>query len=239
MINALIVDDERLARKELRKLLENHQEIKVIGECANADEAIQQVDELKPDLVFLDIQMPEKTGFDMLEEISFTPDVIFVTAYDEHAIKAFEVNAIDYLLKPVEPERLEEAILKVIKNRRDQQSQADKEILDEEDQIFVKDRDRYWFVKLKNVRMFESEGNYVRVYFDNFKPLVLKSLNNLSLRLNSRKFFRANRKFIINLSWVENIESWFNGGLMVKLKSGEQIEISRRQAAKLKEMMSL
>ena len=108
-----------------------------------------------------------------------------------------------------------------------------------DDQVFVKDGDRCWFVNLSDVPMFESEGNYVRVYFDKNKPLILKSLNNLSSKLDEASFFRANRKFIINLNWVESIENWFNGGLMVKLKNGEKVEISRRQASKFKDMKSL
>jgi two-component system LytT family response regulator len=111
--------------------------------------------------------------------------------------------------------------------------------LNDNDQVFVKDGDKCWFVKLSDIRLFESEGNYVRVYFDKNRPLILRSLNNLDERLNNKTFFRASRKHIVNLKWVESIENWFNGGLMVKLKGGEQVEISRRQASKLKEMMSL
>ena len=236
-MKAIIVDDERLARKELTRLLSEFPEIEIIKECDSADDAIMEVDRLKPDVVFLDIHMPGKDGFGVLEELDYTPHVIFVTAYDEYAIKAFEVNALDYLLKPIQTDRLKEAVNKIKVESEESVLVGDK--LGENHQVFVKDGEKCWFVKLGDVPMFESEGNYVRVYFDNNKPLILKSLNNLANKLDENTFFRANRKFIINLNWVDKIESWFNGGLMVKLKNGEQIEISRRQASKFKEMKSL
>lgn len=242
-LKAIVIDDERLARKELIHLLEEHPEIEVIAECNNADNAQKKIDVLKPDLIFLDIQMPGKDGFGLLEEISFVPHVIFTTAYDEYAIKAFEVNAFDYLLKPIEQNRLAETIDKLKKVKEEEIIQKEggtgSQKLNENDQVFVKDGERCWFVKLKEVSAFESEGNYVRVFFDNNKPLILKSLNSLEERLDEKVFFRANRKFIINLHWVNKIESWFNGGLRVHLNDGKQIEISRRQAAKLKDKMSL
>jgi two-component system LytT family response regulator len=236
-MKAVIVDDERLARNELKSLLSEFPKIEIIGECDSAETAISMVEELKPDVVFLDIHMPGKDGFGVLEELDYMPHVIFVTAYDEYAIKAFDVNALDYLLKPIQPDRLKEAVEKVKVEQIEQVAATDK--LGLNNQVFVKDGDKCWFVNLSDVPMFESEGNYVRVYFNGNKPLILKSLNNLANKLDENVFFRANRKFIINLNWIENIESWFNGGLMVKLKNGEQVEISRRQASKLKEMKSL
>lgn len=242
-LKAIVIDDERLARKELISLLQEHPEIEVIAECNNADNALKKIDVLKPDLIFLDIQMPGKDGFGLLEDISFVPHVIFTTAYDEYAIKAFEVNAFDYLLKPIEQNRLAETIDKLKKIKEEEEVQqaggSSSQKLNENDQVFVKDGERCWFVKLKEVSAFESEGNYVRVFFQDNKPLILKSLNSLEERLDEKVFFRANRKFIINLHWVNKIESWFNGGLRVHLNDGKQIEISRRQAAKLKDKMSL
>jgi two-component system LytT family response regulator len=193
--------------------------------------------------------MPGKNGFELLEELSFVPRIVFTTAYDEYALKAFEVSAFDYLLKPIEATRLEETLKKLKEEfREDEDDQASKSSSGEpvyedrlgvDDQVFVKDGTRCWFVKLKEVSAFESEGNYVRVFFNQNKPLILKSLNNLESRLDEKKFFRANRKFIINLDWVKDIEEWFNGGFRVTLKNEKQIEVSRRQASKLKEMMSL
>jgi len=244
-MKALIVDDERLARQELKNLLEKYEEIRIIGESNNADNAKKKIESLKPDLVFLDIQMPAKTGFDLLEELSFVPKIVFTTAYDEYALKAFEVNAFDYLLKPIEQERLDDCLKKLAKEIHveeftdSSESEFNQERLGPDDQVFVKDGDRCWFVKLSDVSAFESEGNYVRVFFENYKPLILKSLNNLEERLDEKHYFRANRKFIINLNWVESIENWFNGGLRVSLKDGKEIEVSRRQAAKFKDRMSL
>jgi two-component system LytT family response regulator len=237
-MKAIIVDDERLARNELKSLLANHKEIEVIAECANANEAKEKIDQLKPDVVFLDINMPGKSGLELVEEISALPDVVFVTAYDEHAIKAFELNAFDYLLKPVQPQRLQETLKKLAE--KEHVSKGDNNgPLDENELIFIKDGEKCWFVRLADIRLFESEGNYVRVYFENFKPLILRSLNNLEGRLNERQFFRASRKHIINLKWIAGVETWFNGGLMVKLKDGKEVEISRRQAVKIKDMLSL
>lgn len=240
-MKALIIDDERLARQELKKLLSQYKEIEVVGEAANAETAIESIEQLKPDVIFLDIQMPGKNGFELLEEISGLPEIIFVTAYDEYAIRAFEVNALDYLLKPIQSSRLNETIKKLLQKDTAEKTEnkINNQILTDEDQVFVKDGEKCWFVKLSDIRLFESEGNYVRVHFDNNRPLILRSLNNLDERLSNKSFFRASRKHIVNLKWIESIENWFNGGLKVKLKGGEQVEISRRQAAKLKDMMSL
>ncbi|TND04083.1 MAG: LytT family response regulator [Bacteroidetes bacterium] len=241
-MRAIIIDDERLARQELKSLLAPYHEIEIIGECADAKSAIDMIEQLHPEVIFLDIQMPGKTGFEMLAELGNVPHVIFVTAHDEYALRAFEVNALDYLMKPVQPERLAATINKLIEKPQQQEQKQEvlpTGVLSEQDQVFVKDGERCWFVKLEEIRLFESEGNYVRVYFQNNKPLVLRSLNYLDERLNNRTFFRASRKHIVNLKWVESIENWFNGGLLVKLRGGEQVEISRRQSVKLKEMMSL
>jgi two-component system LytT family response regulator len=239
-MKALIIDDERLARTELKRLLSPFKEINVVGEAVNADDALEKIQELKPDLLFLDIQMPGKTGFDLLEELDSVPTVIFVTAYDEYALKAFEYNALDYLLKPIEPKRLEETVNKLIEKKRKKTiSELDKDFLTEGDQVFVKDGEKCWFVKLENVRLFESEGNYVRIYFGENKPLILRTLNYLDERLDDKTFFRANRKHIVNLKWIASIEPWLNGGLLVKLKDGQKVEVSRRQAIKFKDMLSL
>jgi two-component system LytT family response regulator len=238
-MKALIIDDERLARKELTTLLEAHPSIEIVGEAMNADEAEKLVEELNPDLLFLDIQMPGRTGFQLLESLDSAPMVVFTTAYDQHAIKAFEVNALDYLLKPIVAERLSEAVHKVMEKERVKAGRSGEKKLGLEDQVFVKDGERCWFVTLASVRMFESDGNYIKVYFDTNRPMIHKSLNALDEKLDERAFFRASRKHIVNLSWVEGIEPWFNGGLMVKLRGGDKVEVSRRQAAKFKDMMSL
>ena len=244
MIRAIIIDDERLARNELRKLLIDFPEIEVVAEGANANEGLEKIESINPDLVFLDIQMPGKTGFDMLAELDKAPHVIFTTAYDEYALKAFEVNALDYLLKPVEPRRLADAIQKLhIQEEKEQSANGEvninREMLHEDDQVFVKDGERCWFVKLSEIRLFESVGNYAKVFFGPNKPLILKSLNALEERLDEKTFFRANRKHIVNLRLIDKIEPYFNGGLLLEMKGGEKIEVSRRQTVKFKEMMSL
>lgn len=242
-MKTLIIDDERLARKELIGLLDEYNDIEVAGECSNANEAIEAIKKENPDLIFLDVQMPGMNGFELLKQLDEVPQVIFVTAFDEFAMKAFEVNALDYLLKPVDPNRLKEAVDKVIKNNAledkiDSNGDFKTGRLGQDDQIFLKDGEKCWFVALNEIKMFESEGNYVRVYFQQFKPLILKSLNNLEERLD-HTFFRTNRKFIVNLRWVQSVENWFNGGLRLTLKDGTQVEVSRRQAARFRDMMSL
>jgi two-component system LytT family response regulator len=237
-MRALLVDDERLARVEFKRLLEKFPEIEIIGEASNGEEAIEKIEELNPDLVFLDIQMPGMTGFEVLEHLRIVPNIIFVTAYDEYALKAFEVNALDYVLKPVELSRLEKAIEKVKTEKEDKENLSE-ERLTYNSQIFIKDGEKCWFVQMEKVRMFESEGNYVRLYFESSKPMILKSLNNLEKRLSDKEFFRISRKYIINLTWIEKVEAWFNGGLRVTLKSGEKLEISRRQTSRFKELMSI
>ncbi|NBA86324.1 response regulator [Emticicia sp. CRIBPO] len=249
-MKAIIIDDERLARNELRRLLEEFPRINIVGEAANAEEAIPMIDELQPDLLFLDIQMPGKNGFELLEAIEDkVPEVVFTTAYDEYALKAFDFNALDYLMKPIDSGRLAEAIQRVEeelkKNTTTTENASSAVYLSENDQVFVKDGEKCWFVKLGKVRLFESMGNYVRLHFEDQKPMILKSLNSLEERLDPKIYFRANRKHIINLQWVDKIEPWFSGGLLVTLKSGdkntqiEKIEISRRQAIKFKDLMSL
>ncbi|MEQ8711887.1 MAG: LytTR family transcriptional regulator DNA-binding domain-containing protein [Cyclobacteriaceae bacterium] len=241
-MRAIIIDDERLARKELNSLLEDYKEIEIIGEAVNAEDAEEKILKLNPDLIFLDIQMPGKTGFELLEGLDSVPKVIFTTAYDEYALKAFDYNALDYLLKPIQKDRLEDCMKKLLNEDEQalkEEAGGEAKKLGANDQVFVKDGDRCWFVTLSNIRLFESDGNYIKVYFDNFKPMIHKSLNALDERLDDRTFFRASRKHIINLGWVETIEPWFNGGLMVQLKGGDKIEVSRRQAARFKDMMSL
>jgi len=175
-----------------------------------------------------------------LEELEVVPKVIFVTAFDEYALRAFEKNAVDYLLKPVEEDRLAEAVQKALQNDI---SVSDDVLLrqgrlGQDDQVFLKDGDKCWFVPLSEVRLFESEGNYVRVFFQSSKPLILKSLNNLEDRLD-HTFFRTNRKFIVNLKWVQSVENWFNGGLRMTLKDGTVVEVSRRQSARFRDYLSL
>lgn len=240
-MKALLIDDERLARSELRRLLKSHPEIEVAGEAANVAEAQEKIIELKPQLLFLDIQMPGEDGFTLLEKIDPPlPQIIFTTAYDEFAVKAFEFNALDYLLKPVDPSRLVAALEK-LRNHTQRASEAsgNRERLGLDDKVFVREGDHCWFVAVKNIRLLESEGNYTRLYFDDHKPQLFRSLTAMEERLDVRHFFRANRKQVINLAWVEDIEPWFSGGLLVRLKGGPKVELSRRQAQDFRDRMSL
>lgn len=239
MIKTIIIDDERLAREGLKGLLKEFSEIEIIGEAANVDEALELIDKLKPQLLFLDIQMPEKTGFDLLEELIETPIVIFTTAYNEFATKAFDVNALDYLMKPIQSQRLKEAITRAKKQINDLEQNKDRGKLGAEDQVFIRDGEKCWFVKLSDVRMIESAGNYAKVHFDKYQPLIHRTLNALDERLSQQVFFRANRQQIINLSYIEKIEPFFNSGFLIYMKDGSKVEVSRRQAVKFKEMMSL
>lgn len=240
-MKALLIDDERLARSELRRLLADFPVISVVGEAANTKQAREQIAALKPDLLFLDVQMPGETGMQLLESLEPpVPEVIFTTAYDEFAVKAFELNALDYLLKPVDPARLAAAIERLQIKIRGTPAAVEKVApLAAEDKVFVREGDRCWFVEVKQIRLLESEGNYTRVHFDEAQPQLFRSLNAMEERLDAKYFFRANRRQIINLAWIEKIEPWFSGGLLVQLKGGAKIELSRRQAQEFREKMSL
>ena len=246
-MRTLLIDDERLARSELRRLLAGFGEIEIAGEAANAAEARKQIETLRPELVFLDVQMPGESGIELLETLEApVPEVIFTTAYDEFAVKAFDLNALDYLLKPVDPARLAAAIEKLrakCAGRAAANGQTDsrgaRERLAAEDKVFVREGDRCWFVPVKGIRLLESEGNYTRLLFDDARPQLFRSLNAMEERLDPKFFFRANRRQIINLAWIERIEPWFSGGLLVHLKGDAKVELSRRQAQEFREKMSL
>lgn len=242
-MRALLIDDERLARAELRRLLAAHPEIEICGEARDAEEAQDLIASLSPELLFLDVQMPGRSGFDLLEGLETVPAVIFTTAHDEYALRAFEVSAVDYLLKPVIPQRLAEALERAMRRRHAAESgpavRAPMHPLRADSQIFVKDGERCWFVALRDLALLESEGNYTRLYFGRERPLLSRSLNYLEERLDPAMFFRASRRHIISLNWIASIHPWVNGGLMVKLKDGQEVEMSRRQASRFKELMTL
>lgn len=240
-MKALLVDDERLARNELRRLLAAHRDVEVAGEAVDVEDAMEKVAALKPGLLFLDVQMPGADGFSLLERLEPPlPLIVFTTAYDEFAVKAFEFNALDYLLKPVDPARLAAALDRL--RRRGPAPGGDtgaRTTLAPEDKVFVREGDQCWFVAVQNIRLLESEGNYTRVHFDDSKPQLFRSLTAMEERLDPKHFFRANRKQLINLDWVEGIEPWFSGGLLVRLKGGLKVELSRRQAQDFRERLSL
>ncbi|MGK7389220.1 MAG: LytR/AlgR family response regulator transcription factor [Candidatus Cyclobacteriaceae bacterium M2_1C_046] len=238
-MKAIVIDDSRLARNELKRILKEFDQVQVIGEAANADEALEKIENEKPDVIFLDIQMPGKDGFQLLEEMEEVPQVIFTTAYDEYALKAFEFNALDYIQKPVQKERLAGAISRAAEKIEKKKQTEEEDKLSEEDQVFVKDGNRCWFVQLKNVRLFEVDGNYTKIYFEDHKPMIPRTLNYLETKLDPKVFFRANRQQIINLKWIERIEPWFSGSIRIYLKGNHEVDVSRRQTQRFKELMSL
>lgn len=248
-MKVLIVDDERLARIELSRLLTPFKDfITEIREAENGIQALSILKSYPAELVFMDVQMPGLNGFDTLSGMdSPKPDVIFTTAFDEYALQAFEFSAIDYLLKPIDPERLTAALEKVKQQNQEENREDDitsvhigiKKVLTENDQVFIKDGEKCYFIKLNQVRYFESIGNYVQLHLEGAKPMILRSLNALEDRLDSETFFRASRKNIVNLKKIENVEPYFSGGLLLKMEGGTKIEVSRRQAAKFKELLSL
>ena len=239
-INAVIVEDSRLARNELKELIKEFPNITILGEAENVDEGVVLIQETKPDLLFLDINMPEKDGFQLLEELDEAPMVIFTTAFDEYAIKSFEYNALDYLMKPINAKRFEAAIDKIterISQSRAQETTSQK--LTENSQIFIKDGEQCWLVKIADITLFEIVGNYTRVYFDNNKPLLYKSLNQVEEKLPNANYFRANRQQIINTNHIKNVIPWFSGKLKLEMINGVEVEVSRRQSQSFKERLSL
>ena len=237
-MRAMIVDDEPLARRELGRLLAEYAWIEIVGEAANVDEAAALVDRLLPELLFLDIQMPGSSGFDLLERLEHLPRVVFTTAYDKHAVRAFEVNALDYLLKPIEPERLAAAVARAqgAVASAPAASATSGGVLD---RLFLRDGDRCWFVPLREVKLFTAEGNYVRLSWDKIHPLLGRPLSSLEPRLDPKRFFRANRQQIINLEYIESVELGVNGRLHVELRGGPEVQISRRQARLFRELASI
>ena len=198
--------------------------IEIVGEAGNVEEAAGRVAALSPDLLFLDIQMPGGSGFDLLTRLDYLPQVVFTTAHDEHAVRAFEVNALDYVLKPIDPERLAAAVSRV---KAAPAVVAPDAVLE---QLFVRDGPRCWFVPLREVRLLTSEGNYVRLSWGGKQPLLGRALVGLEQRLDPKHFFRANRRQILNLAFVEGVELGVGGRLHVQLRGGPEVEISRRQA---------
>jgi two-component system LytT family response regulator len=228
-IKALIVDDERLARSELRRLLAAHPEVEISGEARNGEEALELMERLTPDLLLLDIQMPGMNGFELLERLEDVPQVIFTTAYDQYAIRAFEVSALDYLTKPVVPARLGAALAKV----------RPRSVPARLERVFVREGERCWIVALPDIYLLESEGNYTRVHFSGQQPLVRRSLDSLEAQFDPGMFFRASRREIVNLKWIDRVDIAASGGLLVTLRGGKAVEMSRRQSIRLREVLSL
>lgn len=229
----LIVEDSRLAQNELVTLCQPYSSIEVVGKAKSVTEALDLIEQLKPDLLLLDINLPDGTGFDLLDEISWVPQVIFTTAYDEFAIKAFELNALDYLLKPISEKRFNQAIEKL---PIDIEPTTNKTI---DHKIFVKDNDKCWLIDIQQVRYFQSQGNHCQIHFGEHKPMVYRPLNQIEQRLPVNQFFRVNRSHIININFVKDIEAYGQSGLLLTMDDDTEIDVSRRHASHLKQALSL
>ena len=250
-MKVVIVEDSRLARLELKEQLKTFSDITLVGEAENAEQGIVLIEQQQPDLLLLDINLPGMDGFGMLQQLHDVPQVIFTTAYDQYAVKSFEVNALDYLLKPITLERLQQALDKARQHHQssdnhnsdnqsaDSQSSDNHSKLQASSRFFVKDGEQCWLVTLQQVQLFESIGNYTRLYFEQHKPMIYKSLAQIEKRLPEQGFFRANRSELINMDYVRDVELALNGNLMISLANGKIIELSRRQATEFKKRLSL
>lgn len=248
-MKTVLIDDERLARKELKHLLKAHPAVEIIGEAANATEALRILPVLCPELVFLDIEMPGRNGFDLLAALPAPhPRIIFVTAYDAFAVRAFQVNALDYLIKPVEPERLAEALARIeYKNERTTSDDSSENTpshhpetsFNEDDRVFVREGDRCWFVPVREITLLEAEGNHTRIHLQGARPLLRRSLALMETRLPATLFIRANRGQLVNRTCIEKVEPWFSGGLKATLHNGVEVEFSRRQAQEFRDRLEL
>lgn len=234
----IIIDDERLAREEVKRALEKYQEFEIIGEASHVDEAITLIEDLHPDLLFLDIHMPGKSGFDLLEELTNVPDVVFTTAYDQYAVKAFEMNALDYLVKPLRDERFSKTIEKV-KEELSNRVKLEPTTLPMHQKIFIKDGEKCYFIPLTDIHFIESLENYARLYFGSNKAMIKRSLNLLAEKLDPKVFFRVNRSQMINIHYIKEIYPYFNNKLQILLTTGEKVEVSSRQSVKFKNWNSL
>lgn len=242
MFKALIIEDSRLARVELKSQLKKVSYIDCVGEAENVEQALMMYEKYQPDLVFLDIDLPDGNGFDFLTQLAVAPYVIFTTAFEEFALKAFDQNAIDYLLKPYTQTRLEQACEKFkllninVKNGSASTFEAPLEL---HSQFFVKDGNNCWLIKLDQVERFEAMGNYTRVYFLDKKPMIYRTLAQIELRLPNDKFFRVSRQNIVQLAKINNVELCSSGGLELTMLSGTKVEVSRRQTSVFKSLFAL
>jgi two-component system LytT family response regulator len=234
---AIIVDDQRLARKDLRSLLSEYENIEIIGEADSVTSAVTLINEISPDLIFLDIQMPGESGFDLFNKIDLKAQVIFVTAFDEYAIRAFEVDAIDYLLKPVNPERLRSSIERLV--QEETTTVAPRHKLNYEDTMFLLMNTHPRFIKVKSIVYIKAAKDYSElVTSEGKKGLVQKSMTEWEQRLPESYFARIHRSIIINLEYIVRIEEWFSNSYRIYLKGIEApLEMSRRYAVRMKERL--
>ena len=234
-----LVEDSRLARQELRTLLAGVPDAEIVGDAGAVEPARAAIETLRPDLLLLDIELSGATGFDLLDQLDVLPLVVFTTAYDAHAVDAFERNAIDYLLKPIAPERLAEALARARERLRTAPREAGTARRGADDRVFVRDGERCWFVRLGDISGFEACGNYAQAWFEGQRPLIARTLSELEERLDAALFFRASRSHLVNLGWIARIVPWVNDGYRLELRDGHTVEVSRRQARVLRERLEL
>jgi two-component system LytT family response regulator len=248
-IRTLIVDDEQLARERLQALLKDDPDIHIIGECATGNEAVDAIRNESPDLVFLDVQMPEGNGFEVLESVDFhkMPIVVFVTAYDQYAVRAFDVHALDYLLKPFDHARFEKTLIRaksevVLRNSTnvDQKLLALLEHIESNkkhvDRILVKSSGRVFFLRFDEIDWIESAGNYVKLHVGNESHLLRETMTQMERKLDSGKFVRVHRTSIVNIDRIKELQPWFNGDYIVLLLNGAKLTASRGYKKKLSEL---
>ncbi|MFZ6817613.1 LytR/AlgR family response regulator transcription factor [Undibacterium sp. Ji22W] len=242
-MKAIIVEDSRLAREGLTRMLGQFPEIELLGAADHPKQALPMIEEMQPGLLFLDIHMPGEDGFELLAKLSYQPTIIFTTAYSEYAIRSFDFDTIDYLVKPISQERLTQAIKKLFNKSPDDHDSkegiaANKTRLEINSKIFVKDGEKCYLISLDSIRYIESCKNYVQLFFGDQRAYVKKSMNTIEERLPAGYFFRANRQHIINLQAIKAIEESMQQGYLVTLSDGKVLEISRRNAIELKERLS-
>jgi two-component system, LytTR family, response regulator len=247
-MKTMIIEDSRLARSTLKDLLTHYPHLELCGEAENPEEALPIIQKETPELLLLDIHMPGKNGFELLEMLDYEPQVIFVTAHADYAIRSFEFATVDYVLKPVSPERFKKAIARLEKistthdalNKNGTISTNEfSSTLALENRVLLREGEDCHFVLLKNITYFESLGNYTQVFWDNKSATVLRPLGKIEARLPAQVFFRASRKHIVNMLDVVSVEHWINGGFRLQLKHGNYVEVSRRHASNFKEIFSL
>lgn len=235
-MKSFIVEDSRLARVELSELLKLHKHIQVCGEAANPRDALPILVKERPELLFLDINMPGKNGFELLQELDYEPKVIFITAYAEYALRSFEFATVDYLLKPITAERLNAAIDKLSMPSPSENTHS---LLTASSRVLLRNGERCHWVCLQDIHYFVSTGNHTQVYWDQGNTIIYRGLSKIEERLPNDMFFRANRQQILNVNEISKIEPWFNKGYNLELNSGINIEVSRRHAIRFKELFCL
>ena len=230
--STIIIDDERLAREEVKRALDIYPDFEIVGEAANAAEALKLIESKQPDLIFLDIHMPVKSGFDLLEDLSIVPKVVFTTAYSQYAVKAFEFNAMDYIVKPLREQRFAQTIEKL--RTEFTKAELDKSYFPMHYKVFIKDGEQCFFIPLEEIRLIQSMDNYARFFFGKNNAMLKRSLNLIGERLDPNVFFRINRSQIVNTKYIEKIRQGDKNKLLLELRTGEELEVSTRQSARFR-----